>query len=76
MATFDLRSLSRQELWTVFKHLDTENKGIITYRSLVKAFKRSSRENSELEVLELMQELNMEKDDEITFDRFVQAVMT
>jgi hypothetical protein len=38
MATFDLKNLTKAELWTVFKHLDTENKGKITYRSLLKAF--------------------------------------
>ena len=72
MATFDLKNLSKAELWTVFKHLDTENKGKITYRSLLKAFKRTSRgSNCEKLVMELMRELNMEKEDEITFDKFV-----
>lgn len=74
MATFDLKSLTKAELWTVFKHLDTENKGKITYKSLIKAFKRTSRGNSDNEVLELMRELNLDKNDEITFDKFVQAI--
>lgn len=75
MATFDLKQLSKTELWTVFKHLDTENKGKLTYRSLLKAFKRTSRgKYCEREALALMEELNMEKEDEITFEKFVQAI--
>lgn len=75
MATFDLKSLSKADLWTVFKHFDTHNKGSITYKSLIRAYKRTGRSNSEDEVLELMRELNMEKDDELTFDKFCSALM-
>ena len=75
MATFDLKQLSKTELWTVFKHLDTENKGKLTFKSLLKAFKRTSRgKNSEREVMALMEEMNLGRDDEITFDRFVLAI--
>lgn len=74
MATFDLRNLTKAEMWTVFKHLDTENKGRITYKSLLKAFKRTSRNECTFEVQELMSELNMDIDDEITFDKFVHAI--
>ena len=50
MATFDLKNLTKAEMWTVFKHLDTENKGRITYKSLLKAFKRTSRNDCSFEV--------------------------
>ena len=77
MATFDFKSLSKSELWTVFKHLDTENKGKLTYKSLMQAFKRTSRgKSSEKAAMALMFELNMERDDEITFEKFVQAITT
>lgn len=74
MATFDLKNLTKAEMWTVFKHLDTEHKGRITYKSLLKAFKRTSRNDCTMEVQELMNELNMDIGDEITFDKFVQAL--
>ena len=68
MATIDLKQMSKTQLWTVFKHLDTDNTGYITYQGLVKAFRRSSKPDCENQALEIMSELNMSKTDKLSFD--------
>ena len=69
-STLDISVLNKGELWTIFKHLDTNNKNKLSRKSLIKAFKRTSTSKSEIKVQELMKELNMSKYDEITFDKF------
>ena len=55
----------------MFKHLDTNHRGYISYKGLVKAFNRNGNcGNSEERALALINELNMTKDDKLNFDRF------
>eukprot|EP00347_Sterkiella_histriomuscorum_P007015 403350571 len=77
MATLDTRNLTKHQLWTVFKHLDTNHTGYISFKGLVKAFNRNDNcGNSEERALGLMTELNMSKDDKLSFDRFCSLILT
>ena len=62
--------LSEENLHQLFNHLDVFNDGFITKYSLLKTFHRSSKDISEAEVEEMLKEMGMDPEVQITFDNF------
>ena len=62
--------LSKQNLWSAFKHFDTDNSGQITKDDLKEVFRRTGRAVSEVELNKMLYEERISNDQGIEFSRF------
>jgi calcium-dependent protein kinase len=70
-ATMDQKKfLTKEKLWTVFKHFDTDNSGFITQDNLKEAMARTGRKLSNDEINGMMKEIDTNNDGKVHFEQF------
>ena len=70
-ATLDAKSfLTKEKLWILFKHFDTDNSGVITEANIKEALSHSGKEISDKEVKKMIKEHDTLKNGTLSFKEF------
>jgi calcium-dependent protein kinase len=64
------KSITKDRLWVAFKHFSIDQSDHISIGSLKEAMARSGREIPESELKEMLDEVDIDKTGQITFDQF------
>lgn len=69
------RILTKEKLWAVFQHFDTDSTSFITKENLVQAMARSGRKLQDEDLNEMMKEIETKHEGKISFEEFCQMMM-
>ena len=74
-AAVDKKFCSEDLARLAFDHFDVQKDGIITVLDLIKAFQRGTKEYTDEEIQEILEEVDLNKDGKITFAEFKQIML-
>ncbi|CAD8051707.1 unnamed protein product [Paramecium primaurelia] len=66
--------LTREKLWSLFKYFDTLNVNYITKEDIKEALARHARQMSDEKIDQMIQEIDPNHDNKISFDEFLQMM--
>ena len=75
-ASIDRKFCSEELARLAFDHFDVQKDGIITVLDLIKAFQRGTKEYTDEEIQDILEEVDLNKDGKITFQEFKQILFT